>query len=189
MLAVPEYLVPLEQGDSFLTKYQAEIEKKVATMAKGAILVTGSNGSLGCAVVTQIVTTPELAGYYGLYTVRDSSSATGLQLALQRALPSNPHSHRILSLDLTDLENVRAVAATINESVATGSIPPIRAIILNAGYIEFTNQTWTKDGFDMTFASNYLGHWLLCLLLLESLDRDSGRIVVVGSESHEYVPS
>lgn len=158
-----------------------------SVMVKGTILVTGSNGSLGCAIVSQIFTTPELVGCYSLYTVRDSRSAEGLQTALQRALPSNPHAHKILSLDLADMENVRKVATTINKSVATGSIPPIRAIILNAGFIEFTNQSWTKDGFDMTFASKYLGHWLLCLLLLESLDRDSGRTVVVGSESHEYV--
>lgn len=37
----------------------------------------------------------------------------------------------------------------------------------------------------MSFASNYLGRWLLTLMLLQGLDRRDGRIVVVGSESHD----
>jgi NAD(P)-dependent dehydrogenase (short-subunit alcohol dehydrogenase family) len=46
-------------------------------------------------------------------------------------------------------------------------------------------ENFTDDGFDMSFASNYLGHWLLTLLLLQSIDRECGRIVVLGSITHE----
>lgn len=44
---------------------------------------------------------------------------------------------------------------------------------------------WTDDEFDTTFAANYLGHWLLTLLLLKSMDKEEGRIIVIGSQSHE----
>lgn len=64
-------------------------------------------------------------------------------------------------------------------------IPPIRALILAAGYQDFGKQSWTKDSFDTTFASNYLGHWLLTLLLLGSMDKETGRVVVIGSQGHE----
>ena len=64
-------------------------------------------------------------------------------------------------------------------------IPPICVLILNAGFQDFGKQIWTDDGLDVTFTANYLGHWLLTLLLLQSLDKDSGRIIVVGSQSHE----
>lgn len=64
-------------------------------------------------------------------------------------------------------------------------MPPIRALILNAGVLDFGKQTWTSDGFDVTFASNYLGHWLLTLLLLQSMDKEAGTIVVIGSQMHE----
>lgn len=80
---------------------------------------------------------------------------------------------------------MRAVAAGISPRVAAGEIPPIRALFLNAGYFEFTAQTWTPERFNATFASNYLGHWLLMLLLLGSMDREEGRVVVVGSEAHD----
>ncbi len=43
----------------------------------------------------------------------------------------------------------------------------------------------TDDGLDTTFVANYLGHWLLTLLLLQSIDKESGRIVVIGSFAHE----
>lgn len=46
-------------------------------------------------------------------------------------------------------------------------------------------RTRTEKGLDIAFASNYLGHWLSVLLLLQSMDQESGRIVVVGSWVHE----
>lgn len=59
--------------------------------------------------------------------------------------------HRTPPLDLSDLASVRAFAADFHEGVAAGRIPPVRVLILNAGWQEFTTQTWTADGFDMTF--------------------------------------
>lgn len=159
-----------------------------ASPGKGTIVLTGANGSLGSTMASQIASTPELAAYHGLYAVRDAKAAPVLRSALARhgsKTTTNPHTHDIVSLNLADLSSVRAVAATINSRVAAGEIPPIRALILNAGYLEFTSQAWTADGFDMTFASNYLGHWLLTVLLLGSMDRGAGRVVVVGSESHD----
>ncbi|KAI1119383.1 putative short-chain dehydrogenase [Nemania sp. NC0429] len=151
---------------------------------KGTIIVTGANGGLGSAIVSQILSTPEFSNYHGLFTVRDatSSSAAGLHTAINR---SSSQKYDILSLDLTKTDNVRQVADTINNRVAAGEIPPIRALILNAGVNEFDKQTWTHDGFDTAFVSNYLGHWLLTLLLLKSMDREVGRIVAVGSQSHD----
>lgn len=157
------------------------------TQSKGTILITGANGGLGSDIVSRIVST-ELAAHHGLYTVRDKAAAPAMTRALQEQRPSHPHTHDILSLDLTNLSNVREVAAIVNARVAAHEMPPIRTLILNAGWQEFVTQTWTEDGFDVAFAANYLGHWLLTLLLLQSMDRETGRIVVIGSLAHEYNP-
>ncbi|KAK6818912.1 short-chain dehydrogenase [Apiospora arundinis] len=154
-------------------------------VSRGSIVVTGANGSLGRAIVSGIVSSPEFATYHGVYAVRDPSSATALNDALQTSNTMQPHSHDIMSLDLSILASVRNFAAKFNTAVAAGDIPPIRVLILNAGWQEFTTQTWSEDGFDMAFMTNYLGHWLLTLLLLQSMDRESGKIVVVGSLSHD----
>lgn len=155
---------------------------------KGSILVTGANGGLGSAIVSQIVSSPEFAGLHGIYTARNAESASALDAALQGSRPAAgapPHSFEKVSLDLSRLSSVRRVAADISSRVAAGQIPPIRAIILNAGVEEFAKQTWTEDGLDLTFATNYLGHWLLTLMLLGSMDRERGRILWVSSWSHK----
>lgn len=89
-------------------------------------------------------------------------------------------------MDTSKLAEVREAALSINRRVAMGDIPPIRVLILNAGYVEFEDQTWV-DGFDTSFASTYLGHWLFALMLLQSMNRETGRIVVIGSSAHEHV--
>lgn len=152
----------------------------------GSIVITGSNGGLGCGVVSKILSTPKLSAHHGIYTVREASSAPALQSILKNS-SAVAHAHEILSLDLSRLNNVREVASAINARVASGEIPPIRALILNAGFNDHGQQAFTNDGFDMSFVSTYLGHWLLTMLLLRSMDRNRGRIIVLGSNSYEYV--
>lgn len=150
--------------------------------SKGSIFVTGANGGLGSALAHQIASHSEFSAYHGLYAVRDTTTATALADALRS---NSSHSHDILSLDLTKPDSVRETSRVVNERVDAGDIPPIRALILNAGFQDFGKQVWTDDGLDQTFSANYLGHWLLTLLLLKSLDKTSGRVVVLGSQSHE----
>ncbi|KAK8062196.1 hypothetical protein PG997_014293 [Apiospora hydei] len=151
-------------------------------MQKGTVILTGANGGLGSAIVKQLDSDAKFSAYHCIYTVRDAT----------RTEPLNLHTtHDVVSLDLTKLDNVREVAKTINANfklqarVAAGHIPPIRALIVSAGYQEFGKQTWTSDGLDNTFATNYLGHWLLILLLLGSMDKEAGRIVYMGSQAHD----
>ncbi|KAI0547062.1 putative short-chain dehydrogenase [Xylaria curta] len=152
------------------------------TTSKGTLLVTGANGALGSAIVQQLASNPELPACYGLYTVRETTSTPALTAALRR---NQTHQHDVLALDLTNLNDVRQVANSINARILAGEIPPIRALILNAGFQDFGKQSWTKDGLDTTFAANYLGHWLLTLLLLKSMDKEAGRIVIIGSQGHD----
>lgn len=150
--------------------------------------VTGANGGLGSAIVKQIATSAELSSYHGLYTVRSTSTSHSSGLSATLASANTQHSHDILALDLTTLSSVRDAAKSINARVTAGEIPPIRALVLNAGFQDFGKQQWldeTKGGWDVTFATNYLGHWLLTLLLLGSMDKERGRIIVIGSQSHE----
>jgi NAD(P)-dependent dehydrogenase (short-subunit alcohol dehydrogenase family) len=153
--------------------------------AKGSIFITGANGGLGSAIVGQIVGSPSLAKtYHGLYTVRNTQRADAVRTALQNA-DSAGHKYDLAPLDLSSLASTRKAAEEINARVAAGSIPPIRALILNAAWQEYTTHTMTDDGFDMTFQANHLSHFLLTLLLLKSMDKKNGRIVILGSWSHE----
>lgn len=152
---------------------------------KGTVLVTGTNGGLGSAIVSAIVSKADLASsYYGIYTVRQLDRAPALNSVLANA-SNKRHSHETLALDLSRMASVRDVAHDVNTRVAAGELPPIRALILNAAYQEHHTQDFTPDGFDMSFQCNYLSHWLLVLMLLQSMDKEYGRVVILGSWSHE----
>ncbi|KAI1206277.1 putative short-chain dehydrogenase [Annulohypoxylon truncatum] len=150
---------------------------------RGTIFLTGANGGLGCGIVSKIISTPELAGHHGIYAVRNASSAAALKSTLRKAPTS--HTYDIISLELYKLANVREVVDAINSRVAKGKVPPIRALILNAGYNDLGHESFTEEGFETSFVANYLGHWLLTLKLLQSMDAENGRVVVVSSNSYD----
>ncbi|KAH6961217.1 hypothetical protein DER45DRAFT_560394 [Fusarium avenaceum] len=151
---------------------------------QGTVLVTGANGGLGAAIVDDIIKKPNLASNYaGVYTVRKAATATRLQKSLSYAPAS--HKHGVVDLDLGSLASVRTVAAEINRRVAAGELPPIRALILNAGYQDHELITMTDDGYETSWQVNFLANQLLVLLLLQSMDKEKGRILIVGSWSHD----
>ncbi|KAJ1326939.1 WW domain-containing oxidoreductase [Microdochium nivale] len=164
------------------------------TASQGTIIVTGAGGGLGSAIAAHLAMThPE---FHVILTIRDASApSAALQAAVQDKLPS----YEFASLDLSRLASVREFATTTKGRVARGSVAPIRALILNAGLLELEEQTFApqtdgersekgveiNDSFDMSFAVNYLGHWLLTLMLLGSMDRVSGRVVALGTFLHD----
>lgn len=82
-----------------------------------------------------------------------------------------------LQLDLGDLSSVRACATAFLDRNE-----PLHVLINNAG---LTGRGLTKDGFEITFGTNHLGHFLLTLLLLPRLRESTpARIVNVSSGSH-----
>lgn len=88
----------------------------------------------------------------------------------------------ILTLDLADLSSVRAAADTFllrNE--------PLHLLVNNAGVAG--SRGLTRDGFEIAFGTNHLGHYLLTRLLLDRL-QESGhaRVVSVASKAHRRVP-
>jgi NAD(P)-dependent dehydrogenase (short-subunit alcohol dehydrogenase family) len=84
-----------------------------------------------------------------------------------------------MSLDLASLASVRTFA----REVAVRDLPPLRAVICNAGLQVVSGTTYTQDGFETTFGVNCLGHFLLVNLLLRQLVAPA-RIVFVSSDAH-----
>ena len=83
-----------------------------------------------------------------------------------------------VALDLADLASVRACA---DELLRRGG--PLHALINNAGLAG--PRGVTKDGFELTFGTNHLGHFLLTNRVLPLLEATPGaRIVNVSSASH-----
>jgi len=85
---------------------------------------------------------------------------------------------RVVRLDLADLESVAACAAAVRESV-----PVVDVLVNNAGGV-WRERERSAQGFEATFAVNYLGHYALTRLLLDDLRRPGGRVVNVSSLAH-----
>jgi NAD(P)-dependent dehydrogenase (short-subunit alcohol dehydrogenase family) len=154
---------------------------------RGSVLITGANGGLGSVFASQFLNSPEASFYTGLFAVRNPSAATTLQSILSSA-PNAAH-HEVVALDIGTLASVRSAAQVINSRVASGSLPPIRALVLNAALQHTSGQTFTNEGFESNFAVNYLSNFLLVLLLLQSMDKENGRIVIVSSWTHDPLDS
>ena len=83
-----------------------------------------------------------------------------------------------LALDLADLASVRACAAEFLERNV-----PLHILINNAGVA--ASKGLTKDGYEMAFGVNHLGHFLFTELLLERIKSSApARIVTVSSRAH-----
>jgi NAD(P)-dependent dehydrogenase (short-subunit alcohol dehydrogenase family) len=64
-----------------------------------------------------------------------------------------------------------------------GEVDALRAILCNAGArIEAVN--YTPDGYEETFATNHLGHFLLIELLIDCM-AENGRVVFTASGTHD----
>jgi NAD(P)-dependent dehydrogenase (short-subunit alcohol dehydrogenase family) len=85
-----------------------------------------------------------------------------------------------LELDLSSLESVRDFVTQFLDS----KLPPLYAIVCNAGLQIVSKAQYTKNGFELTFGVNHLGHFLLVNRLLENM-LDTGRIVFVSSGTHD----
>jgi NAD(P)-dependent dehydrogenase (short-subunit alcohol dehydrogenase family) len=111
---------------------------------------------------------------------RDLGRAEAAVTSLRAAAPS---AHvEAMALDLASLDSVRAFAKELQRRVSTNELPPLRALVCNAGLQG--GKTFTADGFETTFGVNHLGHFLLVNLLLPSL-KAPARIVVVSSGVHD----
>ncbi|XP_070711609.1 polyprenol dehydrogenase isoform X2 [Pempheris klunzingeri] len=86
-------------------------------------------------------------------------------------------------VDLTSLKSVRHFAETFRDRGL-----PLHVLINNAGTM-LVPERQTEDGFEFHFALNYLGHFLLTNLLLDTLKRSGrrgccSRIVNMSSATH-----
>lgn len=85
----------------------------------------------------------------------------------------------IVYCDLTDLESVLTAANQLHAKLFN-----VNVLINNAGGM-FNDFTLTKNGFEITFALNHLGHFLLTKRLMPLLERGHARIINVSSDMHK----
>ncbi|NML65181.1 SDR family NAD(P)-dependent oxidoreductase [Hymenobacter sp. RP-2-7] len=145
-----------------------------------SILITGGHTGLGLATSRALLaTTPDA---HLIWATRSRAMA-------EQAAASLPAPGRltILPLDLNALASVHHFADELLDCLQTRALPPLQAIVCNAGIQFADGQHWTTDGIEQTFGVNYLAHFALVERLLPALE-PAGRLVLVGSGTHFDAP-
>jgi NAD(P)-dependent dehydrogenase (short-subunit alcohol dehydrogenase family) len=143
------------------------------TMQDKVCLVTGANAGLGKA------TALALAKMGGIVIMVARSQARGEAALAEVRQASGSDKVQLLLADLSSMESVRQLAATVQASYGR-----LDVLVNNAGAV-FQDRQVSVDGYEMTFALNHLSYFLLTNLLLDLLKSSApARIVNVSSGAH-----
>ncbi len=134
-------------------------------------IVTGANSGLGLEIARRLAG----AGAEVVLAVRARAKGEAARRAI---IADHPQATlTVAELDVASLESISRFAA---EMIQAGR--PLDLLINNAGIMAVPERHLTPDGFELQFATNYLGAFALTAQLLPSL-RGSGsaRIVTMSS--------
>ncbi|XP_066282243.1 retinol dehydrogenase 12-like [Branchiostoma lanceolatum] len=137
------------------------------------VIVTGANTGIGKETARDMAE----RGVRVILACRDVTKASRAADDIRRSTGNG--NVVVQELDLASLASIRAFARRITDSESRLDI-----LINNAG-ISLCPHWTTKDGFEMTFGVNHLGHFLLTNLLLDLLKKSApSRVVCVSSKNH-----
>lgn len=138
-------------------------------------MITGGNSGIGFATVKKLVK----SGFLVILASRNQQASKQAIAQIQAEIPNA----RLESISL-DLASFASVRECVSAFKAKGY--PLHILINNAGgSIRGKQARFSEDGFELTFATNHLGHFLLTNLLLEELIQSApARVITVSSELH-----
>ena len=149
---------------------------KERSLSKKTFIITGGNTGLGYECAKNITKYDK-----NNQIVIACRNATRAKEAVNSLIRETGNDNIIsLELDLSSLQSVRNFVTQFLNS----QLPLLYAIVCNAGIQLVDREQYTKDGFELTFGVNHLGHFLLVNMLLESIS-ETGRIVFINSGTHD----
>ena len=137
------------------------------------ILVTGANSGIGLEAV-------KLFAANGAELVMACRNTAKAEAAAEQVRALTPNAMlTVMPLDLADLASVKAFVVALKERINKLDI-----LLNNAGLMAPPLQR-TKDGFEIQFGTNHLGHFALTGPLLDLLEAaPAPRIVQISSLAH-----
>ncbi|OBZ14380.1 hypothetical protein A8L34_10575 [Bacillus sp. FJAT-27264] len=145
------------------------------TLSK-TVIITGGNAGLGYACAKHIA----LLEPNCQIVIAGRSQERIASAAHQLSRETGRDVFIPLQLDLGSLDSVQEFAG----SLFTLNLPPLYGLICNAGVQYTKGIEVSSEGYEATFAINYLGHFALTLSLLDQM-MPSARIIFLSSISHD----
>ncbi len=146
-------------------------ETDIPDLTDRIIVVTGANSGIGWEAARMFAANNARVVMACRTVSKGEEAAARIRSRVQGA------RLEVMSLDLADLDSVRAFAGGLR-----GVHPTIHALVNNAG-IMAVPQGKTAQGFEMQLGTNHFGHFALTGLLLDAIAPD-GRVVTVSSGVH-----
>ena len=138
-------------------------------------VITGANAGIGKIAAQELAR----KGFTIVMLCRNMAKAQPVQAAIRAANPGAVID--LITCDLASLTSVREAASQVMARHAH-----VDVLLNNAGLF-INNAQQSPDGFELTFATNHLGPFLLTNLLLSHLRRGTdARVVNVSSEGHRF---
>jgi NAD(P)-dependent dehydrogenase (short-subunit alcohol dehydrogenase family) len=151
-----------------------EVSQGINLRGKRAIVTGGSSG-IG------IDTARVLASAGAEVTLAVRNRAAGHKVAAEIQAQTGNANVLVAQLDISDQASVKAFVAAWQG--------PLHILVNNAGIMALPELARTPEGWEMQFATNYLGHFALTVGLHDALAAAQGaRIVSVSSSSNLFAP-
>lgn len=133
-------------------------------------VVTGASDGIGLEIARRLAR----AGAEVLLPVRDRAKG---ERAADKIRSTEPEARLDLrALDLASLDSVKALA---DELISEGR--SIEILVNNAGIMEPPERRVSKDGLELQFATNHLGHFALNARLMPLLEAGNARVITQTS--------
>jgi NAD(P)-dependent dehydrogenase (short-subunit alcohol dehydrogenase family) len=146
---------------------------KIPDLSGKVIIITGANSGIGYETARAMAKKRAVVVMGCRNREKAEAAANEIRMETRKA------KVKIMGLDLADLASVRRFAESFN-----GKYRSLDLLINNAG-VMVPPYTKTKEGYELQFGVNHLGHFALTGLLLDRLLKTpKARIINVSSGAH-----
>lgn len=158
--------------------------KDIRSLEGKVILVTGGNSGLGKQSILELAKHNPAEIFLGARSTKKAQEAID---DIKRQVPNAPPI-KVIQMDLSSFESIHEAAKTFHQHSQR-----LDLLLLNAGIMIVPHEI-TKDGYEIQFGTNHMGHAFLTRLLLPTLlktaeePKSDVRVVVLSSSAHGYAP-
>lgn len=158
----------------------ADIMSALGQNAAGrTYFITGANAGIGYSTTRALLK----AGATVIAGCRSEKKANAAVESLKQEVGAEKCSLHLVLMDLSDLESVSQVPAKLKAL----NVEAIDCLICNAGIMDIPDYRKTKQGYELQYGVNHVGHWFLCNLLKEFVAAsEDKRIVLLSSIGHHW---
>jgi NAD(P)-dependent dehydrogenase (short-subunit alcohol dehydrogenase family) len=156
-------------------------EPPPGSMVGEVVVITGGTTGLGLESTKRLASAGATVVLTSRNEAKGEKAVDSVQSYLKERGVINDKVYSLV-LDLDDLASVKAFP----DSYKNLSLGDISVLMNNAGVMAIPDRQVTKDGFERTFQSNHLGHFVLTAGLFPFMSRTKTTVINVSSEAYQF---